>query len=183
MRIVFRFDEKSLKKLEKLKKQNKELVEKRIDFLKRVAVIMFQSVMQNFREEGTDKEKWEPLSPVTIAMRQRKKKGSVKILQDTGRLRNSIFPVIGYNYAAVGTNVEYAKIHQFGGKIRIPAMTILPVRKKALRFVIDGEEVFAKKAEIPARTVKIPKRPFLWLRENHKERIINLAKKMFRIDL
>lgn len=183
MKIEFNYDKESFKKLEKLKNQNKELAERRIDFLKRVATIMFQSVMQNFREEGTDKEKWKPLSPFTLAMRQKKKKGSVKILQDTGRLRNSIFPVIGYNYAAVGTNVEYAKIHQFGGKIRLPAMTIYPVRKKALRFVVDGEEVFAKKAEIPARTVKIPKRPFLWLRESHKERIINLAKRMFKIDL
>ncbi len=56
-----------------------------------------------------------------------------------------------------GTRVPYAAIHEFGGTL--PAMTITPKRAKALRFEIDGRVVFAKKAEIPARTM--PPRPFL----------------------
>lgn len=37
-----------------------------------------------------------------------------KILRDTGTLFNSIQSSYGYNYAIVGTNLEYAKKHQDG---------------------------------------------------------------------
>lgn len=39
---------------------------------------------------------------------------------------------------------RYARIHEYGGEIR-------PKRGKALRFVIGGRPVFAKKVTIPAR--------------------------------
>lgn len=44
----------------------------------------------------------------------------------------------------VGTDVEYAAIHEFGGEIR-------PRRARVLRFKIDGEWVQARRVRIPAR--------------------------------
>jgi len=79
----------------------------------------------------------------------------------TDRLRGSItkdVDIEGHDVVGrVGTNVEYARIHELGGSI--PAHTVYPVKKKALRFMIDGKEVFAKYANIPE--IKMPKRPYI----------------------
>jgi len=81
----------------------------------------------------------------------------------TGRLRNSITgkaqrignKIIG----KVGTNVEYARIHEFGGDI-------YPKNAPYLRFQVNGQWVTTKH-------VKIPKRPYLQpsLKEN-RDRIL-----------
>lgn len=70
----------------------------------------------------------------------------------TNRLRGSITrgPVQGREgtlQVVVGTNVIYARIHEFGG-------VIVPKRRKFLRFAVDGRAVFAKR-------VTIPKRPYI----------------------
>ncbi len=83
----------------------------------------------------------------------------------TGRLRTSITqgqpdsrsrfestPLTSYAY--VGTNVSYGRIWEYEG---IPAHDVVPVRAKALRFVIGGEVLFRKRARIPAQGP----RPFL----------------------
>lgn len=47
--------------------------------------------------------------------------------------------------AEIGTNLEYARIQEFGGTVR-------PVNGQFLRWVNDaGEEVFARSVTIPAR--------------------------------
>jgi phage gpG-like protein len=82
-----------------------------------------------------------------------KKKLSGEVLKvRSNRLRGSIArgPVQGDGkvlQVVVGTNVVYARIHEFGG-------VIVPKRKKYLRFVVDGKTVFAKR-------VVIPKRPYI----------------------
>jgi phage virion morphogenesis protein len=134
------FDEKELIALKNRVNKQLEIIKSSKDLLPKIAVLMYQSVMENFRQEGTDKEKWKPLAITTIKSR---KKRSNKILQDTGYLRTSIMPVVEKGEAIVGTNVKYARIHQFGGIIN-------------------------------KKFVKIPKRPFLWLRREYKDRIVNL---------
>ena len=64
----------------------------------------------------------------------------------TGRLRSSISAVMVGPYAvAVGTNVVYGPIHEYGGEI-------LPVRSKWLRFQTpDGQWHTVAKVRIPAR--------------------------------
>ena len=54
---------------------------------------------------------WEDLSDVTIA---RRRNGSDKPLNDTGRLKNSITSNVIGNSVEIGTNVEYAITHQKG---------------------------------------------------------------------
>ncbi|WP_295756039.1 phage virion morphogenesis protein [Undibacterium sp.] len=75
------------------------------------------------------------------------------VLQDTGRLRDSIVPSHTGDSASIGTNVVYAAIHQFGGQTK--AHVIRPKNKKALAF--GGRVV--KKVNHPGS--KIPARPFL----------------------
>lgn len=71
----------------------------------------------------------------------------------TGRLRASILPLITRDTpdrvtAEVGTNVEYARIHELGG-------TIKPNRAEWLRFNIPGVGWRS------AKEVRIPARPFM----------------------
>lgn len=135
--------------------------------LKQIGQVMLASVDKNFESEGRP-QKWAPLSAMTLAMRRNKNKGSIKILQDTGNLRRSInYQILdGGNGLAIGTSVPYAKIHQYGGDVKIPARTIVPVKAKVLRFVTkDGKVVYAKKVEQKARMVHIPQRKFLLFQE------------------
>lgn len=71
-------------------------------------------------------------------------------LRDTRRLQSSFTYQTNARGFELGTNVEYAAIHQFGG-------TITPKRAKRLRFAgPNGAPVFASSVRIPARPM-LPK--------------------------
>jgi phage gpG-like protein len=73
-------------------------------------------------------------------------------LRDTGRLQRSISSQPDATGVTVGTNLIYARVHQFGAEI-------VPKQKKLLAFPGPfGAIVFAKKVVVPAR-------PFLPLRK------------------
>lgn len=83
---------------------------------------------------------WKPLSPTTMAMRRQG--ASAKPLQDTRRLYNSISAQRVNDGVAVGTNVVYAKVHQFGNDQNrffggplapIPARPFLPWKRNATK--------------------------------------------------
>lgn len=66
-------------------------------------------------------------------------------LRDTGRLQRSITSKPDATGVTIGTNVKYAKVHQFGA-------TIVPVKAKRLVFPGPGGKlIFAKKVVVPAR--------------------------------
>lgn len=112
----------------------------------------------NFRAQG--RPHWKPLSQATILNRlmgkdregrskgissvlrkdgdlrasaKRKLEGRLAILQDTGALRSSIRAHSDRDSVTIGSVLEYAAIHQFGGmagrgkKVRIPARPFIPV--------------------------------------------------------
>lgn len=142
--------------------------------MKRAGVLMLGSIGKNFDAQGRP-DKWSPLSQWTLDRRRKEGKGA-KILQDTGRLKQSMsYKLEGDNEVAIGTNVEYARIHNEGGTVRIPAMTIRPKNASVLHWVDKGgNDVFAKSVKMPARTVKIPKRTFLMFQEEDKENIVKI---------
>jgi len=99
---------------------------------------------------GKDGVAWKPLSPKTIAARERKAKkakkkasqkyaGKYDVLRDTGKLLRSLTPGVedrpsraegqvlrpGRGDVVVGTNVPYAAAHQNGTK-HVPARPFLP---------------------------------------------------------
>ena len=66
---------------------------------------------------------WQGLKASTL--RKRRKKGAgAQILRDTGRLMNSISHAVGDNEVTIDTEVEYAAIHQFGGRMPPQGNTI-----------------------------------------------------------
>lgn len=65
-------------------------------------------------------------------------------LRDTGRLYASITMKREEREVVVGTNVQYARVHQFGAVIR-------PKRGKFLRFPAGDGFAFARQVTVPAR--------------------------------
>lgn len=148
--------------------------------LRMIATQMFRSVMRNFEEEGTDKEKWESLSPLTIFIkthRAHKRTQRWKILQDTGHLRQSIYPVIGRNFASVGTNVKYGKLHQFGGMSQPSRIEIGGFYRRHPK---DPEKkVYVRPYVMNIKSHRVPARPFLYMRKDTLEKINSIVSKWF----
>ena len=67
-------------------------------------------------------EKWKELAPSTL----KKSKGLKKKLVDKGKLSNSIQTSYTATKASIGTNVVYARIHQFGGSAGNKHKAIIP---------------------------------------------------------
>lgn len=95
--------------------------------MKTIGEIVRGSVVRNFEQEREPSGKrWQPSLRALI--------GGGKTLTDRAILRNSINVKAGRDRVAVGTNVVYAAIHQFGGKagrghkVNLPARPFLGVR-------------------------------------------------------
>jgi len=178
--MIFKFFGKnSITNLMNIVNKKRESIHNISPLLKKISTVLYSSVMQNFVEQGTDKEKWKPLSPVTIVMRRKGKgSGSPKILQDTGFLRRSIFPSSTQTEAMVSTNVPYAVIHQFGlEKGKLGKNVIVKVREHIRK--VKGKTVKVSAHKRVMRNIPwgdIPARLFMVLREKHKEIIKNLFK-------
>ncbi|MDP8171542.1 phage virion morphogenesis protein [Pasteurella skyensis] len=100
-----------------------------------VANTMEKAVLENFEKEG--RPSWLPI-----------KHRQGKVLNDTGNLKNSITAVFDNDSATVGTNLEYAAIHQFGGmagrgkKVKIPARPFLSLTPQDEDDVIDDIQTY-----------------------------------------
>lgn len=95
-----------------------------------LAHAMRNSTLQRFaRAVGPDGTPWKSSKRVEAAKRAKKRR---KTLVATGDLRRSIATQAWSDYAAVGTNLVYARIHQLGGeagpkarRVTIPARPFL----------------------------------------------------------
>ena len=86
---------------------------------------------EKFRREGPG---WQPLADVTLAKRRKNGRGA-EILKDDGKLfasltdsasEGSVYE-LSSKALTIGTNLEYAAVHQFGSKDRkIPKRAFLP---------------------------------------------------------
>ncbi len=121
-----------------------------------LARIMRNAVLDNFEAGG--RPAWAPRKYPSA------REGS-GLLQDSGRLRDSITQNSTSTEAVVGTNVEYAAIHHFGGQTA--PHTILPKNGKALKF--GGR--FAKRVNHSGS--KIPARPFMVLQPDDEQALVD----------
>jgi phage virion morphogenesis protein len=113
-----------------------------------LAGIMMDEVEENFAQEG--RPEWMGLKPSTIKARAKAGHWPGKILQVSGQLAASISESSTADTAVVGTNKEYAAIHQLGGKA--------------------GR----------GKKVKIEPRPFLVITEQGEERILTRTQNYLR---
>lgn len=96
--------------------------------MRALAADMLDAVHENFEQEGRP-DRWAPLAPSTLAALEKKGKTG-KMLNRTGAgLWHNIAAESSAVSALVGTNKEYARIHQFGGEAgRKTARVTIPAR-------------------------------------------------------
>ncbi|MDD3150840.1 MAG: phage virion morphogenesis protein [Candidatus Gastranaerophilales bacterium] len=100
--------------------------------MKNIAGIMADAVEENFEQEGRP-DKWQELAESTIKHRKNTKHWPGRILQVEGQLATSVTTQYDNESAIIGSNLEYAAIHQLGGqagkgkKVTIPARPYLKI--------------------------------------------------------
>jgi len=113
--------------------------------MKNIAGILVSSTEDNFKDEGRP-DKWTDLSDVTKKRRKKSGHWPGQILQVTGQLASSINTQYDNNSAVIGSNLDYAAIHQLGGQA--------------------GKN----------KSVAIPDRPYLKLTDNDFDEILEAIK-------
>lgn len=124
--------------------------EKKADLMAEIGEALVSGTLDRFTKgEDPEGNRWEPSGRAW--MEGADDGGFGKTLVDTGALRNSIDSIATPNSVMVGTNKEYARIHQLGGKagrgrkVNIPARPYIGVSKA------DMEEVKAILADFLAQ--------------------------------
>ena len=101
--------------------------------LKQIGVLMVAESQASFRNQKHGSKKWEGRAPVNVyGIIADFSKGSTPparrfqtrpALKDTGRLSGSISYKVSGSAVEVGTNLDYAGVHQFGGAIESEKIT------------------------------------------------------------
>lgn len=117
-------------------------------------------------------------SPWPPSLRVTKHGGKTLILR--GRLYRSLTKIASATLLEVGTNVVYGAIHQFGGLIQEAAREAVlhfKTNKKTgvSRFAKPSKADRARKAQIGARIIKMPARPFIGLDDADERAILKIA--------
>lgn len=162
---------------------------------KGIGPIVLRMVDQAFRRQGRPDAPWPPLKPRT-KYRRRKSGIGAQILRDTGRLMQSVVarpPRVTTSTWEIGSNLPYARIHQFGGVIKQGARSnVNPTRwanvggrllfqgkdgKVRVASKLDGTPIRRKFATVKEkrlsfreRHIVIPARPYLPDPMNQEER-------------
>ena len=140
-----------------IKIDNKEVESKLLDLaqksenlrplMKNIAGIFAYSTEENFKNEGR-LDKWTELSESTIKQRTKNKQWPGMILQVSGQLASSVNTYYDNDSAVIGSNLEYAAIHQLGGQagrnkaVEIPARPYLQLTPEDFEEILSMTENF-----------------------------------------
>ena len=117
--------------------------------MKNIAGIFASTTEENFKNEGRP-DKWTELSEATKKQRTKQKKWPGQILQVSGQLASSISTQYDDESAIIGSNLDYAAIHQLGGqagknkKVEIPARPYLKLTDDDFNEILDATEQYLK---------------------------------------
>lgn len=135
-----------------IKLDNKDVESKLLDLAKRsetlrplmknIAGIFAYSTEENFKEEGRP-DKWTELSESTIKQRTKNKQWPGMILQISGQLASSVNTYYDDDSAVMGSNLEYAAIHQLGGQAGKNKSVEIPARPYLQLTPDDFEEILS----------------------------------------
>ena len=110
--------------------------------MKNVAGILAYSTEENFANEG--RPKWVDLAESTKKKRQKTGHYPGQILQVTGQLASSISTHYDEDSAVIGSNLDYAAIHQLGGQAGRNKAVSIPARPYLQLTDEDFEEILAE---------------------------------------
>ena len=117
--------------------------------MKNIAGIFASATEENFKNEGRP-DKWTELSEATKKQRTKQKKWPGQILQVSGQLASSISTQYDDESAVIGSNLDYAAIHQLGGqagknkKVEIPARPYLKLTDDDFNEILDATKQYLK---------------------------------------
>lgn len=136
------------------------------DLMPRLGEYLLKSTQKRFDKENQKAPDGTPWQALKARYASRKKYNKDKILTLRGYLRRSIrYQVVGSDAVEVGTNVEYAAIHQLGGAIQQNAQSRrMRFRSVAGRVLFAGakhKRVTERWVTRDAYQVNMPARPFL----------------------
>lgn len=133
-----------------IKIDNKELDERLLDLAKRgenlrplmkdIAGVFASATEENFKEQGRP-DKWVDLADVTKKQREKHGHWPGQILQVTGQLAASVNTYYDENSAVIGSNLDYAAIHQLGGQAGKNKKVTIPPRPYLSLTDDDFEEI------------------------------------------
>ena len=115
--------------------------------MKNIAGIMADATEENFSQQGRP-DKWQELAESTIKKRKKAGHWPGQILQVEGRLATSITSQYDNESAIIGSNLDYAAIHQLGGQagknksVSIPARPYLNLTNDDLDDILQETERF-----------------------------------------
>lgn len=144
-----------------------------------------KAVEENFRTEGAHiGAPWKDLSAERKKQREKQGKWPGKILQVRGDLARSFTTSSTSSSGIVGTNLEYARIHHYGGTINISRTIVTRLRtdksgKLKRQTGYPNLAVFAGKRHklvqrseaVASYTVSMPARPFMDINDEDVEEI------------
>ncbi len=154
-----------------------------------IAAYMVTATQRHIETERGPEGKWPALSPRTAAKRiGRRRRGTANMLRVSASsgLYATITGDSGVDFAAVGSNKVYAAIHQFGGKIDMPARqqeVHLARTKGRTRFVkASAKRKETRRVQVGAHSITIPARPYLYLDDTDRAEILEIAAEGFRTE-
>lgn len=124
------------RKLQELAKKSSDLK----PLMKNIAGIFASAAEDNFAEEGRS-GKWQNLSKITKKLREKKGKWPGQILQVSGQLASSVNTYYDNDSAVIGSNLEYAAIHQLGGQAGRNKKVTIPARPYIQLFNDNFDEI------------------------------------------
>ena len=132
-------------------------------FTARSVNIMHADVVKHFDvdDKNSDGTPWLPTTGLN-------KRG--KTLVRSGTLRGSIWKVSDASGGAIGTNLEYAKTHNYGA-----SYFIRPINRRVLSWITaNGNRAFSR-----GHKITIPKREFMWISDSAQDQITTLFRDEF----
>ncbi len=131
-------------------------VEDPTDVMRQVADVLADATDRAFTDEADPATgvMWDPLSPVTLALRPEREGAPILNASGANGLRGSIVTDYGKDYAEVGSNRVYAPTHQFGAE--------------------QGEFGTTQRGG-PIPWGDIPARPFLGIGPEDEQEILDIA--------
>lgn len=122
----------------------RRLAAQRRNLLNAVGETLVDGALERFeKEEDPEGKKWEPSARAWEQGLKSRRGRMGKTLQKTGRLRSSIDYATTQDSVLVGSNVEYARIHQEGGKAGRGHKATIPARPYLGISKADREDVEA----------------------------------------
>ena len=115
--------------------------------MKNIAGIFAYSTEENFANEGRP-DKWLDLSEKTKKQRRKTGHWPGQILQVSGQLASSINTYYDDESAIIGSNLDYAAIHQLGGQtgknksVSIPARPYLNLANDNIEEILEETEKY-----------------------------------------